>query len=303
MYQRILAALTIGSLCMLSNGAVADGVQDALLLDPPHDPEHPAAVIELSIPSHGERLPGHLYVASGEGPHPTIVLLHGLPGNERNLDIAQALRRMGFNTLYFQYRGAWGATGQFRFTQLSDDAIAVLDYLREPERAKAFRVDLRALSVLGHSLGGFTALATGARDEGLQCVVSLSPANLALWKNGIGDAGGATTLRLKPYADSLYMLRGLTGERLEEELLVADSTVLDTTGFGPGLQGKAVLMMVGVQDEVTPAATMFDPVVEAYSELGGIDLTARRISGDHSFSWSRIALTREVLSWADARCR
>ncbi|MFT6772206.1 MAG: hypothetical protein ACJARU_002429 [Congregibacter sp.] len=61
--------------------------------------------------------------------------------------------------------------------------------------------------------------------------------------------------------------------------------------------------MVGQQDQVTPAATMFEPVVAAYKKLGDIDLTAKTISGDHSFSWSRIKLTREILSWSDAHCR
>ena len=32
-------------------------------------------------------------IAAGAGPHPTMLLLHGLPGNERNLDLAQAARR------------------------------------------------------------------------------------------------------------------------------------------------------------------------------------------------------------------
>lgn len=303
MLPKGLLALLAPALLCLSQAAVANKLDDALSVDPPYDSEHPAAVVELFIPSHGESLPGHIYLASGAGPHPTVVLLHGFPGNERNLDLAQALRRMGFNTLYFQYRGAWGASGQFRFTQLPDDAVAVLDYLRDPERVKALRVDPQALSVLGHSLGGFTALAAGAKDKDLQCVVALSPANLGLWKNAMKASGDATALRLKPYAESLFMLRGLTGDRMAEELLAADSAQLDTTGFGPGLQGKSVLMLVGAEDAVTPAATMFDPAVAAYTALGGIDLTARKISGDHSFSWSRVALTRTVLAWADSHCR
>jgi len=34
-----------------------------------------------------------VYEAQGAGPHPTVVLLHGFPGNEQNLDLAQAIRR------------------------------------------------------------------------------------------------------------------------------------------------------------------------------------------------------------------
>ena len=49
----------------------------------------------ILIPGRRGRLLSVLYTAGGEGPHPTVLLLHGIPGCERNLDLAQALRRAG----------------------------------------------------------------------------------------------------------------------------------------------------------------------------------------------------------------
>ena len=57
------------------------------------DDTAPPAIRELSFDSHGKRLNGLIYLANGPGPHPTVVLLHGYPGNEKNLDLAQSLRR------------------------------------------------------------------------------------------------------------------------------------------------------------------------------------------------------------------
>jgi pimeloyl-ACP methyl ester carboxylesterase len=54
-----------------------------------------------------------IYVAAGKGPHPTLLLLHGFPGNEQNLDLAQAARRAGWNVLTLHYRGSWGSPGPF----------------------------------------------------------------------------------------------------------------------------------------------------------------------------------------------
>jgi pimeloyl-ACP methyl ester carboxylesterase len=56
-----------------------------------------------------------VYVAAGAGPHPAVILLHGFPGNERNLDLAQDMRRAGWDVLYFNYRGSWGTLGDFSF--------------------------------------------------------------------------------------------------------------------------------------------------------------------------------------------
>jgi len=50
----------------------------------------PPTMGELSFESGGCKLNGFMYVANGPGPHPTVVILHGYPGNERNLDPARA---------------------------------------------------------------------------------------------------------------------------------------------------------------------------------------------------------------------
>lgn len=320
-FSRLLAAFAgVSAFCFSSISGAADfagrsaeapvaaasvlsRIDAALLQDPPHDPKNSATVVELSISSEGARMPAHLYVASGAGPHPTFVLLHGLPGNERNLDVAQALRRFGFNVLYFHYRGAWGADGEYHVSRLADDALAALQFLRDPERAAAYRIDTDALSLIGHSLGGFTALAAGAREPSLACVVALSPANLGVWKTSFESGADATAARLMPYADSLFMLAGFSGQSLADDLLTAPMASMDTRAFGEGLAGKAVLMLVGEDDQVTPADTMFDPTVDAYRQVPGMQLTARHISGDHSFSWSRLRLTRELLGFADQACR
>jgi hypothetical protein len=64
---------------------------------------------------------GLIYEAPGVGPHPTALVLHGFPGNERNLDLAQAIRRAGWNAVFFHYRGAWGSEGSFGFVHVLED--------------------------------------------------------------------------------------------------------------------------------------------------------------------------------------
>ena len=42
----------------------------------------------VTFDSDGHRLLGVLYLARGEEPKPTVLLLHGCPGLEQNLDLA-----------------------------------------------------------------------------------------------------------------------------------------------------------------------------------------------------------------------
>jgi len=113
---------------------VAQTVPAAIYTDPPADAAHPAGMAVLHIPSHGALINGVVYQPSGAGVHPTLVICHGLPGNEKNLDLAQAVRRAGWNAVTFNYRGSWGSPGVFRFAQNLEDADAVLAYPRTTMR-------------------------------------------------------------------------------------------------------------------------------------------------------------------------
>ncbi|HEU5413769.1 MAG TPA: hypothetical protein VFW31_08435, partial [Candidatus Angelobacter sp.] len=55
----------------------------------------PASTVQMIVPSHGSMLLGIFYLAAGAQEHPTAIILHGFPGFEQNLDIAQVLRAHG----------------------------------------------------------------------------------------------------------------------------------------------------------------------------------------------------------------
>lgn len=56
--------------------------------DPPPDSKFPARMEVIHVPSGGVQINGVVYVASGPNRHPALVFFHGLPGNEKNLDLA-----------------------------------------------------------------------------------------------------------------------------------------------------------------------------------------------------------------------
>ena len=164
------------------------------------------------------------------------------------------------------------------------------------------RQNVARFHLLGHSMGGFTALAAGSRDNNLSCIGAMSPANMGSIKLGIGTED-SNSLRIMHYADSLYMLKDYGSRAMLEELRTTSLDKLDTRAFGPGLAGKPVLLVVGDKDQVTPAATAMLPVAEQYSKIPGLKLEHHVISGDHSFSWSRLALTKLVRDWMLRDCR
>ena len=71
----------------------------AAIIDPAPDAAHPAAQDAFVLRGEGGAMNALMLLASGPGTHPTLLLLHGFPGNEQNLDLAQAARRDGWNVL------------------------------------------------------------------------------------------------------------------------------------------------------------------------------------------------------------
>ena len=167
----ILGALLVGYGCYAS----AQTIPAAIGADPPADVHHPAGTAALLIPSHGVTLDARLYLASGEGPHPTLVMLDGLPGWHNLADVDMAVRRAGWNALAIRYRGIWGEPGRFSIRNSVQDAAAAIAYLRRPDIAAKYGVYTRRLVIAGHSMGGFCAAAVARTDHRLAGAILIDP--------------------------------------------------------------------------------------------------------------------------------
>ena len=258
------------------------------------DATNPPAIVELGFDSYGDRLNGILYQANGAGPHPTVILLHGYPGNEKNLDLAQSMRRAGFNVLFFHYRGARGSGGDFSFTHVIEDVGSAADFLRD--NANKYRIDPNQLLMIGHSMGGFAALQGASRDKAVTCVAGIAPADVGRIAD-IAKSDAEFERSFADGADALPMLSGWSGQKVTAELR-ANRDSYSLIDLAPKLVGKSVLLIAGESDKVIAPDVFHIPMVAAYEAQPNITLTHAVIPGDHSFSWSRFELTNRILKWA-----
>lgn len=109
---------------------------------------------------------GELYLPTGEGPHPVVILIHGGYWRARyGLDLmdglAHDLARRGFAAWNIEYRrvgnpgGGWPGTFQ--------DVAQATDYLSK--LAPTHNLDLKRVVPIGHSAGGHLALWLAARKR------------------------------------------------------------------------------------------------------------------------------------------
>jgi len=269
---------------------------DPLATDPPPDPDHPATTPALTFRSGGEDLLGVLHVPAGPGPHPVVVILHGFPGNERNFDLAQVLRRAGHAALVFHYRGSWGVGGTWSWGHVLEDAATVVAAVRDPDLAAAHRLDPRRLTLIGHSLGGFAALMTAAAEPSVTAVASVA---------GVDFGAVAALCRADPavraewvegFAAELGPLRGTSGEALVAEMEAAGES-WRLGRLAPRLADRPVLLIGGSRDTAIPPDVNHEPVVAAFRAEPVERLEHHVFPTDHALSDHRVALARTILGF------
>lgn len=292
----IAACLIVAGHSAQAQGApeVAD-VPVAVIADPPKNSAFPARNQQLLIASNGFGMNALFFLAAGEGPKPTMLLLHGLPGNERNLDLAQAVRRAGWNVLTFTYRGAWGSQGKFSILHALQDTGAAMEFLREPGTAAKYGVDPNRIVIAGHSMGGYAAAAQGARDGNLAGVVLLDAWDIGATASEVRAGGPA---RRKSFIDEFDDVGHSLGEirpvDLADEVIRRGETwqLLSLAG---ALAKKPVLTIYASKGIRTDNAKF----AQALRQSGGRRLKEVEIDSDHSFTDSRVRLASEVVRWLE----
>ena len=271
----------------------APPIPASVISDPSPDPAYPPHSSQVLVPSHGEGMNALFYLAGGAGPHPTMVLLHGIPGNEQNLDLAQAVRRAGWNVLTLHYRGAWGSPGTFSISHVLEDADAAIAFVRRPDIAEKFGIDAKRIVLGGHSMGGFASAAHARTDAGLLGVVLIDAWNAGYTGEELSKSTGAarTDAANKHFDDFGNSLHGATPAGIAEEV-VAHKADWNYQSWAPQLTRRPILI-IGASKAGGEQNHMLG---EAIAKAGGT-VTNVTLDSDHSFQDHRVALAGRIVDW------
>jgi pimeloyl-ACP methyl ester carboxylesterase len=248
----------------------------------------------FQIPSQGGLLNAFVYVAAGVGPHPAVVLLHGFPGNERNLDLAQDIRRAGWDVLYFDYRGSWGSPGDFSFTHGIEDTAAAIDYLRSPAMARILRLDPSRIVLLGHSMGGFMAVQDAAADQRILGIGLISASDIGGRTPQATDQEPSTIKMLSARYEQWGMapMAGCTPDGLARETL-ANAGQWSFMAKVDSLKTRPMLIVTS-DDAYARGDEAF---AAALRRAGNVRVSTLHLPTDHAYSDQRGPLSSAVLRW------
>ena len=169
----------------------------------------------------GLEMAGRLQIGQGEGPRPTVILLHMLQSNFYAWDkFAGPLNEAGYTSFSLDMRGHGKTRGKMNWALVKDDILLVRQYLADQPY-----IDGERIGIVGGSIGANMALVVGAAEPQIKTVVLLSP--------GLNYVGVETMPPMKRYGQRPILIvasendpeSATSSEQLIELAEHADSTL------------------------------------------------------------------------------
>ena len=251
-------------------------------------------VSELNIVSGGGRLYGYLLSPDKriKGPYPAVIMSHGFPGYTTNNDLELALMRAGCVVIHMNHRGAWGSEGNYLFTNLKDDLVAITKWAHNPAIAEQYDIDTKNIFLVGHSMGGQTVINAAKELPFVRGVAALAAY----------DIGAAFSNRLEK---DLFLMIETEGQCLKMnsagevyENALNNRYELSVLNNSEKLDGMNILFVEASLDTVAPAEIMMKPLA------GKLNVTSacveyKTIVSGHSFAGQRMKLAETVGKWME----
>jgi len=259
-----------------------------VLRDISWDKASPAGSTELFIPSDNSLLAGFIYRANGVQKHPTLLLLHGYPGNERNLDMAQVARAHGWNVIYFNYRGSWGSQGKFSFKNCVEDVVNVVAFCKKYQ--DSLKIDTSNIVLFGHSMGGWVCLKALQRLPTIKKGFALSAWNIGDDYKKVLTEKEMLQLANDPNTGGKYFVLNASLKELFSPV-IDNPTYFNLINDGNALADKQLIIL----DENGKNKQLAETLKDANKSYFIYEVWQT----DHPFTNKRVSLINKVLSFLD----
>ena len=284
---KISIKFLLSSLLFVSTNAFAQS-ETIVLNDLKWDMTSPASSTELFIPSGNSQIAGLIYNANGLQKHPTLLLLHGYPGNERNLDIAQVVRSRGWNVIYFDYRGSWGSQGKFSFKNCVEDVVNVVSFCNKYQ--DSLKIDTSNIVLFGHSMGGWVCLKALQELPTIKKGFALSTWDIAKDFKNVSNEKEMLIIANDPNIAGKYFVLNTSLKDLYTPVL-QDKTYFNLLNDAKSLGDKQIIMI----DEHEKNSQLAEKIKESNKLYFDYSIWQT----DHSFTNKRASLINKVLAFIE----
>ena len=202
----------------------------------------------------------------------SFLFLPGVPGTDKNEDLAEMLCFDGYRVLCLSFSGTCGSEGIYSLEHALEDAETAYSYLNA--------LDPDGVSVFGHSMGGFIAAHTAAAHPNTRSLILMFPSDigrLPIWD----DESIMTSYIVKDFLDShASLLSGVSSEQLISEIYL-NSKSFSLINLAPALSRIPVLMIGGSRDRYAPPRLNCSPLYDGLRSIQGSHVVYKEFETGH----------------------
>ena len=255
--------------------------------------------VSIDLKNNGIKLDAKFYPASKNTKVPSVILLHGFPGNQSSpLGLAEKLNASGFNILVFNYQGSYLSEGKFSFDNSVDNVSAALYFLLEPENQTKFKIDTSKIVVCGYSFGGTIAIESAMSNDKIKNIISIANDDHSIsikkatidleFRESYRQFVGRSFEPSGPFRGDLKTLMDYNINNVDRYDLVKNAEKL---------KSKKILFIVGWQDNTCLIEGTVLPLYRKLLQFNKDNTSIKGFESDHRFNNVIDELTNTIINW------
>jgi pimeloyl-ACP methyl ester carboxylesterase len=255
--------------------------------------------VSVDLRNNGIKLDAKFYPANKTTKSPSVILLHGFPGNQSSpLGLAERLNTAGLNILVFNYQGSYLSEGNFSFDNSIDNVNTALEFLLDPVNQTKFNIDTSKLVVCGYSFGGTIAIESAMYNDKIKNIISIANDDHSISiKKATTDLEFRENYRLfvgKSFEPS-GPFRGDLKALMEYNIQNVDR--FDLVKNAEKLKLKKVLFVVGWQDNTSLIEVNILPLYRKLLQFNKGNTSIIGFEADHRFSNVIDEVSNTIINW------
>jgi predicted esterase len=260
--------------------------------------------LDITINRDGILLQGKFYISEGTSTFPTVILLHGFPGNETDvLGIGKKLSEVGYNALTFNYSGINKSEGEFNFDNSQKDIGAVYEFIHQPQNITKYKIDTTRIILGGYSYGGGMALTYAANHPEIREVFSIAGNDHGEFIKEYNRNPEMKKMidkmfdELKAQTGTVRFGPGGTPKETAEMKIIELNPTYDLRYCAPLLSKKNILLIAGWNDHSVSIENIVLPLYRELKKKKAENLRIVAFQDNHYFKKSRVELVQTIIEW------
>jgi uncharacterized protein len=259
--------------------------------------------VSIDLRNNGIKLDAKFYLAEKVSSSPTLILLHGFPGNANSpYGLADKIIRNGINVLVFNYEGSFKSEGVFSWENCMADAGAAVSFLKQKASLSKFQVDTSRIYVCGCSLGAAFVLSSAIYNTDIKNIIAVVGGNdLSIYlqkikKDPIFRAAfekricSATAPNGPIKGDSAYTHNYL-------DRIISNPEYFDVIKNAEKFRNKKILFITGWLDITVPMEEFIIPAYRHLKNMYPESVSIEAFETDHTFTNKREELATAISEW------